>query len=602
MKIGIEIHQRLNVGKLFCGCTSEYTDTQNTIKNKSNSFSRILHASKSEMGKIDKAAKFEIVKGKSYEYLHTKDNACLVDADEEPPHALNKNALELGLKIVKLLNAKPVDEIYYMRKIVVDGSNTSGFQRTAIIGMDGFIQTSKGKVRIGTIALEEESAGIVKDTTENRIYDLGRLGIPLVEITTEPDIVDGDHLKETAERIGLTLRGLDGVARGLGTIRQDINISEGDKGDDTRVEIKGVQELKLFPTIALEEIGRRNSLRDVYAKIKSKLNDIDLNVFSNSFSNIVDLTDMFKDSTSKMIESNLKRGLSVYGIRIPKFNGIFGTVIQNGRRYGTEISDYVKHCGVRGIIHSDEQLAKYEIGKKEESVIRSNLGAKSNDLFVLVIANKETAKCVFERMKERVLCLEIKEETRRVNKDGSTSYLRPMPGNARMYPETDVPPIPISIKHFESIKTESLNKRMAELEKLVGKGIANVLIKSRNISLFNKLVKAGCDPKLTATILENTIVSLRRDGLDVSKVQNYDVLHDVIFAYMNKKIVKSAIEQVLRDVCGGEAVSYVLKKYVPIEGEALKKIVIQNNKDMKKIMSKYRLKVFPEDVLGLIKN
>jgi len=587
MKIGIEIHQRLNVGKLFCSCPSDMPITEHPTME----FERQLNISKSETGEIDNAAKFEVMKRKKYEYISSSKNACLVDADEEPPHNVNPDALRLGLKVVKSLNAKPVDELYYMRKIVVDGSNTSGFQRTAIIGIDGWIDTSMGKVHITTIALEEESAGIVKDKTGKRIYDLGRLGIPLVEITTEPDIKNENHLKETAEKIGLTLRGLEGVARGLGTIRQDINISA---DNNIRVEIKGVQDLKIFPTIALEEIKRRQALGKLYGKIKDKTN-------VEYMSKMYNLTTVFKDTKSDIIKSNISKGNSVFGVKLKEFSGIFGTEIQIGRRYGTEISDYVKHCGVRGIIHSDENLEKYKFSNEEIDAIRHrlNMNVNHNDLFVLVIAKEDTATCVFTRMKKRIGILEITKETRKANKDGSTSYLRPMPGSARMYPETDIPPIKIDMKYFNSIKLDTLDTRKQKLEKLVGKQMTEVLIRSKNLPIFMKLVEKGYGPKITSTILENTIISLRRDGVDTSRI-NYEIISEILSAYDSKRITKSAIEQVLRDVGKGIDVSKSLQMYAPIKEKELEKIVIDNKYDMKKIMSKHRLRVFPNEVIRMI--
>jgi len=186
MKIGIEIHQRLDTDKLFCSCPSVISEG----KAGDCVIRRRLHPVLSELGEVDATAKAEYEKGRVYEYRAFSSSGCLVELDEEPPHAINQDALKIALEIALQLNSKPVDEIHVMRKMVLDGSNTSGFQRTAIIALGGHIETSRGKVGITQVAIEEESAGIIERNEEKVAYGLDRLGIPLVEITTEPDIID----------------------------------------------------------------------------------------------------------------------------------------------------------------------------------------------------------------------------------------------------------------------------------------------------------------------------------------------------------------------------------------------------------------------------
>jgi len=150
---------------------------------------------------------------------------------------------------------KIVDEVEIMRKMVIDGSNTSGFQRTAYIGSQGCIDTSHGPVGIDILCLEEEAARIVEDRGDSLIYSLDRLGIPLVEIGTAPDIVSPAHAREVAKTLGMILRSTGRVQRGLGTIRQDVNVSI--KGG-ARVEVKGVQDLNLIDKIVEMEVLRRS--------------------------------------------------------------------------------------------------------------------------------------------------------------------------------------------------------------------------------------------------------------------------------------------------------------------------------------------------------
>lgn len=247
---GIEAHQQLEGKKLFCDCPALVNDTNPiTIK-----FSRKLRTTNSEMGTVDKAAKFEMEKQLTYNYEATKTSSCLVEFDEEPPHNLNQEHLKTALQVAILMHAKPFDEIQFMRKVVIDGSNTTGFQRTALIADNGYINTSKGKVRIEGIFLEEEASKKISETETSKTYRLDRQGVALLEIATAPDIKDPEHTKEVASLIGMIIRSTGKAKRGIGSIRQDINVNI--KGHP-RVEIKGFQELKAIEKTIKNEIQRQ---------------------------------------------------------------------------------------------------------------------------------------------------------------------------------------------------------------------------------------------------------------------------------------------------------------------------------------------------------
>lgn len=249
-KCGIEIHQQLETHKLFCNCPSIVHDKNPDIR-----IERRLRAVVGETGEIDQAAAYEQSKAKKIIYEACSTSSCLVELDEEPPFPINPEAVEIGLQISMLLNAKVVDEIQVMRKTVVDGSNTTGFQRTALIAQDGFIETSKGKVRIPTICIEEEAAKKISEDSDSITYRLDRLGVALIEIATEADILDPEHAKETAEKLGMILRSTGKVKRGIGTIRQDVNVSI---SSHPRVEIKGFQDLRSIPKAIDNEIKRQS--------------------------------------------------------------------------------------------------------------------------------------------------------------------------------------------------------------------------------------------------------------------------------------------------------------------------------------------------------
>jgi len=219
-KCGLEIHQQLEGKKLFCNCPTIIRRDEPDF-----SFDRRLRASAGESGKIDVAASYEQQKNKLFTYQGYDDTTCLVEMDEEPPRPINQDALKSVLQVAKMLNCEIVDKIQVMRKTVVDGSNVSGFQRTALVGMNGWIDVNGKKIRVATICLEEEACQVVKRTKDHDTYNLSRLGIPLLEIATEPDIQNPEECRDAAAKIGMILRSTGACKRGIGSIRQDVNVS-----------------------------------------------------------------------------------------------------------------------------------------------------------------------------------------------------------------------------------------------------------------------------------------------------------------------------------------------------------------------------------------
>ncbi|HIE23465.1 MAG TPA: Glu-tRNA(Gln) amidotransferase subunit GatE, partial [Candidatus Korarchaeota archaeon] len=433
LKVGIEIHQRLNTHKLFCNCPSRLREETPPLW-----FNRRLRVSRSELGLIDPAARFEQLRDREFVYGVYPDTVCEVELDECPPLPINREALAISIEIALMLKMSVIDEIHVMRKIVIDGSNTTGFQRTALVAIgneNSYIDTSYGPVRLKTLCLEEESAFIVESTPLKARYKLDRLGIPLVEIATEPDIWHPEQAREAALKLGRLLRATGKVMRGIGTIRQDLNISIS-KG--ARQEVKGVQELNIIPEIINREIQRQISLLKIMEELKAR------GLNKDSFERkIMEVTDLLQEISTGFIRKAIKKGEKAYAILLPFMRGILSEEIQPGRRFGTELSEYAKvFGGVGGIIHSDEASS---YGFKEDVVrkILQALGGNTNDAFVLVLSSKEVAELALNAVLGRaMLALErIPAETRKPLPDGNTSFSRPLPGSERMYPETDIPPI-----------------------------------------------------------------------------------------------------------------------------------------------------------------
>ncbi len=536
MKIGFEIHQQLATHKLFCKCKSELIDREPDYI-----VARRLRPTQSELGEIDRAALQEFLKGKTYIYEGFEE-VCLVELDEEPPHMPNEEAIDIAIEIALLLNAEIVDEVHFMRKIVIDGSNTSGFQRTAIIALNGYIDTEHGRVRIPTICLEEEACRKIRENDNRVFYRLDRLGIPLIEISTAPDITSAEQAKEVAFRIGDILRATKKVRRGLGTIRQDINISVFDK----RVEIKGVQDLNLIPKVVEYEVERQKKLMEIKEKLKErglKKEDVKLEIF--------DVSEAFKNTKSKII----KRAKGVFALKLKGFSGLIG----GGRvRLGKEFADYARvKAGVKGIFHSDE-LPAYGISEEEVEKVREIIRADENDAFVLVAERKEKAVKALEAVYERALLAfdGVVEETRGAKENGETFYMRPLPGSARMYPETDIPPIAISKERIEKIKAnlpetfEKRAKRFVEQYNL-SRELANQIARSEHSELFEELCKRlRLSPKIIANTLVAIVKDLKKKGIEVDMDNVVKVLELVDSGKLKKDGIADAIER----LCRGEKI------------------------------------------------
>ncbi len=509
LKSGLEIHQQLDTKeKLFCGCPTILRDT----KESNFEFFRYLRPTQSEMGVVDRAALEEMKLTKKFIYK-AYDTTCLVENDEEPPRELNQEAVDYTLTIARMMNMNIVDELYIMRKIVIDGSNTSGFQRTGLVATHGYLESSHGRVGIDVLCLEEEAAQKVEDRGDSVIYSLDRLGIPLVEIGTAPDIVSPAHAKEVAEKLGMILRSTGKVKRGLGTIRQDINISI---AEGARVEIKGVQALDMIETIVDREVARQVALLE----IKKELNGVRAKVTDK----IIDVTSVFAKTGSKVIQKALKGGV-VYAINLSGFAGFVGREVQPGRRLGTEFSDRAKKSGVGGIFHTDE-LPNYGITDDEVRELRNVVGAHEKDCAVMVADSKEKARGALEaviiRAREVLMC--VPEETRRALDDGNSAYMRPLPGAARMYPETDVPPVLITEERIGNIKLPELieereSRYMKEFK--LSRELAGQIARSQNSSLFENIMQHAPDANAAIVVrtLETILYELGKEGVTARNIK-----------------------------------------------------------------------------------
>jgi glutamyl-tRNA(Gln) amidotransferase subunit E len=539
---GLEIHQQLNTEKkLFCRCPSKLQGK----KQPDFMITRLMRPVLGEMGTFDKAMLTEYEKNINIEYECYNDAICTYELDETPPFLCNTEARKIALKIALLLNSNIIEEMHVCRKNYLDGSVPSGFQRTMILGTDGYITLKTGKkVGIDILSLEEDSARKIKTVDKTNYFRLDRLGIPLVEITTKPDINNPEECRECAERLGLLLWSTN-VKKVLGSIRQDINVSI---KNGTRIEIKGVQKLDWIPILINSEISRQIGLLDVKKELgKRKLTERDVD---NKYS---DLTKIISNTSSKFVSKGISSGKKLYGINIKGFKGIFGKILVKDYRFGTEVSSKVKILtGLKGIIHSDEDLTKYNFSENDIKIIKNQLNTKEEDCFILVLGTEEVASKAITLIVERVkqAFKGVPPETRRALENGNTEFLRELHGGARLYPDTDSRAILNENNEINDIKVNlpdypwDVMKEYA-ISYHIEESSVKQLFFTGKLNLFKKLIKIYPDnPSIIINKILNTTTALRREGKNIDNIKESDF--EEIFTYLkNKEISKEAIEDIM---------------------------------------------------------
>ncbi len=535
LKMGLEVHQQLNTEKkLFCPCKCELTD-----KKPDYTLLRFLRPTQSELGKIDRAAFEESRRKLKFMYESYDHETCLVEADDEPPHPLNMEALEIALIIASLLNMNIVDEFHTMRKQVIDGSNTGGFQRTGLVATDGRLETDYGTVMIENLCLEEDAARRIGQKKGKVVFRLDRLGIPLLEVTTDPSMKHPEQVKEVAYQLGQVLRSTK-VKRGLGTIRQDLNISI---SEGSRVEIKGVQDLDLMPKMVENEVKRQVNL----IEIKKELQKRDAEVTDD----IYNLNDIFKKTDSKIISNAISKKGNVLAIKLKGFKGLIGKEVQPERRFGTELAAYAKKMGVSGIFHTDE-LPAYGITDDEVDEVSRFLKLSKDDAFIIVADNEEKARNAITEVQRRAktAIIEVPEETRKALDNANSEYLRPLPTASRMYVETDIRTTVISRELIKDIKSNlpelPVEKKIRIIEQYkLSEDMASQLVRLDKVDDFEYVMSSSkIDPTTVGSTLAYTLKELRREGLDVSKIDRI-ILKETFALVEAGNITKEVISDVL---------------------------------------------------------
>ncbi|MDQ3873083.1 MAG: Glu-tRNA(Gln) amidotransferase subunit GatE [Thermoproteota archaeon] len=537
LRVGFEIHQQLATkSKLFCNCSyEEAKDYENSFV-----FVRKLRPTQSELGAFDPAAMFEFSKMHTVEYRAPPGSSCLVDADEEPPHEINPDALETALIFSLALHSNVMDEIHVMRKMVIDGSNTTGFQRTMLVASGGFIDVAGKRVGVQSICLEEDAAKLIGDQKGVRKFGLDRLGVPLVEIALEPVTGRPSEIMQVALTLGRLLRASKRVARGLGSIRQDINISV---QDGHVVEVKGVQQLDQLVKVIEYEMHRQYGLILIAQKLKEK--NVDIKRVGDRIEDVSDI--LGNSASSRIVKTILESGGRIIAIKVPGFAGMIGFEPYADVRLGRELGKLVKFYDIDGVFHSDE-LPNYGIADEDVAAVKQRLQMNDTDAFVILGGPNDkiqfASEAIIRRLKAAVNG--VPAETRAAAPDGKTVFLRPRPGVARMYPETDILPISITDSTLVSLAdkvprpwdeiVDSLAKKYN-----LNKSQASQIFDSDYLNVFEEIAnETKIEPTFVAAKLTEDLTSLQRQGLDTSLLTIRDI-RDVFKELDKGSIPKEAV-------------------------------------------------------------
>ena len=591
LKVGLEIHQQLSTSKkLFCKCrpieSDEYTEK----------FSRSLRTAKSELGKLDPAALFEKTKSKKINYYANSQSSCLVEKDEEPPHDLDHDAKKISLLISSMLESKIFSEIHVMRKTVIDGSNTSGFQRTMLVSQGGNLKVGEKKIGVQAVCLEEDAAKLLSNEQNETNYSLDRLGVPLVEIALEPVSTKPSEVKEIALTLGGLLRETKMVKRGIGSIRQDVNISVMDSGV---VEVKGVQQLDQLEEIIDYEATRQHGL----ILIAEKLKKLSITITKED---MFDVTEILKNCESKIIQKALQSNAKIRAIRIRNFSGMFGFEPYPGIRLGKEIGQLVKFFGFGGVFHSDEQ--PHGFSDSDVGNVRKHLELTDADAFLIIAGEDSKLEYAIDSIIKRIqdATKGVPAETRAATQNGETVFLRPRPGASRMYPETDIPSISVMPEEIKDARdkaaeTEAVaaaevaarDKAIAEIKQKYGlkDQLANQIYDSRYSDVFLEIMDLCGDKMKWANYFANafcsTLTYFEGEGLDTSKLTR-EVIIDSAKQLIAGQVGYDGMENLWKETMSDDIATLdgTRSQFSGPSDVALNKILdqlIQKNKDLPEV-------------------
>lgn len=542
-KSGLEIHQQLlTEKKLFCRCPAGKYNHKFDAE-----ILRHMRPTLSELGEYDGTALMEFKTKKDIIYHINRETVCTYEMDDTPPFEMNEQALDIALEIALLYKSATTDEIHIARKQYLDGSIPTGFQRTAIISIGGTIPYKNRQINIIQLSIEEDSCREVSDFGHRRVYIADRLGMPLIETVTAPDMKTPFEVAEVGKILSNIAKSTGKVRTGAGAAREDVNVSV---TGGTRIEIKGVPSLKRIPLLTYNEAMRQWNLLRLKEELKKR------NITSESFSSKNDfITRILRKTKYLPISNALNEEMIIGSVILRGFKGLLNWQTQTETYFSKEISERVRVVAclttLPNIIHSDSTSETISIAEWQK--VKKAIGANDNDTVVIVWGSEmdvDTAmKEIAIRAKEATIG--IPSETRQALKDGTTGFERILPGPERMYPDTDLPPKRIKEDRIKKIQSQLPGFFCDRVKWYREIGVPNDLIEplaiSRLSNLFEEVVSEWkLNPKLAAVVLIQYPKRLKKMGL---KFDNIDqkLFKDILKAYKDGLLAKEGILSVMFD-------------------------------------------------------
>jgi len=536
-KSGLEVHQQLKTSeKLFCHCPSGIYHDHDEYNAE---LIRHMRPTLSELGEYDGTALMEFKTKKEIIYRIHNRTACTYEVDDTPPFQINKEALDIALEISILSKLNIVGEVHITRKQYLDGSIPTGFQRTAILGVEGEIKLKNKKVRLIQLSIEEDSCREISDIGHVRTFKTDRLGMPLIETVTYPDMVTPDELREAAEFIRFLNRSTGKVRTGIGSGREDVNVScEGGE----RVEIKGVAHNKWIPKLSHNESFRQYALLNIRKLLEAKVKDS----ASWHISHFKPSNPEIEFNSPNIIEA-VEKGYSVVLINLPQFQGILSHFTQTGKTFAGELSGrlaVIACIGQPNMAHSEE--LEPSLSSTDQKKVQTFLNSAENDSQLVIWGPEEDIQVALETIEERckIAFVGVPRETRKSFKDGTTIFERVLPGPDRMYPDTDSPPIPLEEDHIERLGENlpaDVSDRFDQMKKWkIPEDTFTYLLSKNMIPLIEQIHdEFGFDPRSVGIFLGHTFKNIE-GKMNSHKNFSYKKIYGM-FKYIHNNKLEPAI-------------------------------------------------------------
>ncbi len=541
-KSGLEIHQQiLTDKKLFCRCPAgKYSESYDA------EILRHMRPTLSELGEYDGTALMEFKTKKEIIYQINRETVCTYEMDDTPPFEMNEDALDIALGIGMLYDCVMVDEVHIARKQYLDGSIPTGFQRTAIVGVEGSIPYKDRKIRIIQLSIEEDACREVSDVGHVRTYITDRLGMPLIETVTGPDMRTPQEVADVANICRWLVRSTGKVRTGIGAAREDVNVSV---TGGTRIEIKGVPLIPNIPLLTYSEAMRQWNLLRLREELHKR------GITADTFqSKVEDITRLLQKTQYQPIQNAIDRGMVVNCVLLRGYKGLLRWQTQTGTYFSREISDRVRVVAclttLPNIIHSDS--TGESIAASEWQAIRKHIGASDDDVIVIVWGNEQDAKMgaqeIIIRAKEATIG--IPSETRQALRDGTNGFERILPGPDRMYPDTDLPPKRISEERLNRISANLPSKFWTNEIWYRELGIPPDVIKPLSISPYASLFKIlvedwEIDPTLASVALIQFAKRVKNSFPKMSPVSK-QMMREIFSFYKDGMLSREGILEMMK--------------------------------------------------------